>query len=77
MNLQIGFILQTSLSVELETQHSLHPNCYRQITYAKLNLEIHHATTLHLQGLALQRLLILSDDLSMNLTGIELLQINI
>ena len=77
MNLHIRFILQPSLSIESGTQHSLNPNCYHQITYAKLNLEIHHATTLHLQGLALQRLLILSDDLSMNLTGIELLQINI
>ena len=34
------FISQPNLSVELETQPSLHPNCHHQIIYAKFNIEV-------------------------------------
>ena len=39
------FTSQPNLSVESETQPSLHPNCHHQIIYAKFNLEVLYPPT--------------------------------
>ena len=74
------FTSQPNLSVESGTQPSLHPNCHHQIIYAKFNLEVlyPHLTLARFGTIKIHSYsrLILSDDPLMNLTGIELLQIN-
>ena len=66
------FTSQPNLSVESGTQPSLHPNCHHQIIYAKFNLEVLYPPPYTREVWDYKD----SNDPLMNLTGIELLQIN-
>ena len=71
------FTLQPNLSFESGTQPSLHRNCHHQIIYAKFILEVLYPPPYIREVWHYQfQMLILSDDPLMNLTGIELLRIN-
>ena len=71
------FTSQPNLSVESGTQPSLHPNPNIRLFTPNLTLKsfTHHLTLARFGTIRIQ-MLILSDDLLMNLTGMELLRIN-